>query len=146
MTEEFKSRVVIRLSDVFAKAVGDDGLHYSNDPALEPLKKALAPHKAELHNQLRDFEYYVQSSEAHGLTTGPMIDWTRDASAHPYAQAKYSKLFAVAVAGKKIFDQEHAEKLAADLQPLVGQGVVELVKIDSMDPAKNPPIPAKYFR
>lgn len=143
---EFESRVVIRLSDAFAKAVLDNGLHYTADPALEPLKKALASHKAELHNQLRDFEYYVQSSEAHGVNDTPMVNWTRDAAHHPYAQAKYSKLFAVAVGGKKVFDNDYAEQLAADLKPLVGAGVVELVKVDSMDPAKNPPVPAKYFK
>lgn len=145
MTAPFKSRVVIRLSDAFAKAVCD-GLHYTTDQALDPLKQALAANKAELHNQLRDFEYYVQSSEAHGLNHGPMIDWTRDASQHPYAQAKYSKLFAVAVGGKKVFDEPDAQALADSLKPLVGQGVIELVKVDSMDPAKNPPIPPKYFK
>ena len=146
MNPQDHARVVIRLTDAFAKAVNNDGLPYVTDTALEPLKKALAAHKAELHNQLRDFEYYVQSSEAHGINDTPMVNWTRDATKHPYAQAKYSQLFAVAIAGRKVFDRAFADNLAAELNKLSGQGVVELVKVDSMDPAKNPPVPKHYFK
>lgn len=146
MSGEFKARVVIRLTEAFAKAVNQDGLTYAADPALAPLKAALAVNKAELHNQLRDFESYVQSSEAHGVTDTPMVNWTRDATQHPYAQDKYSRLFAVAVSGKKVFDRAEADRLAESLKPLVGNGVVEGVKVDSMDPAKNPAIPARYFK
>lgn len=146
MTQDFKARVVIRLTDEFARAVNAKGLPYADEAALQPLKDALAAHKAELHNQLRDFEYYVESSEAHGINDTPMVNWTRDATQHPQAQARYSKMFAVAIAGRKVFDMDFAQSLAASLQGLTGQGVVEHVKVDSMDPAKNPAIPPRYFK
>ena len=146
MSQHYGARVVIRLSNEFARAVNADGLAYTQDQALALLKQTLAAQKAELHNQLRDFEYYVESSEAHGITDTPMVNWTRDATRDPRAQARYSTMFAVAVAGRKVFDAETAEKLAAHFQHLVGAGVVEQVKVDSMDPAKNPPVPSRYFK
>lgn len=146
MSQPFGARVVIRLNQEFAKAVNASGLPYVDDQALTPLKQALAGQKAELHNQLRDFEYYVESSEAHGITDTPMVNWTRDATQDPRAQARYSTMFAVAVAGRKVFDTATAEKLAARFTHLVGGGVVEQVKVDSMDPAKNPPVPSRYFK
>lgn len=146
MSNEFKARVVIKLSEAFAQAVNDNGLHYTADPKLDALKETLAVIKGDLHNQLRDFEYYVQSSEAHGINDTPMVNWTRDATQHPYAQGKYSRLFALAVGGHKVFEMAQAEALAAQLKPLIGQGVIEGVRVDSMDPAKNPPVPPQYFK
>lgn len=146
MSDDFKARVVIKLSEAFARAVNDNGLHYATDPQLDALKEALASIKGDLHNQLRDFEYYVQSSEAHGITDTPMVNWTRDATQHPYSKDKYSKLFALAVGGHKVFERAAAEELAAQLKPLIGAGVVEGVRVDSMDPAKNPAVPPRYFQ
>ena len=143
---EFKARVVIKLSDEFAKAVNKTGLHYADDARLEPLKEALAEHNADLHNALRDFEYYVQASEAHGVTDTPIVNWTRDATENPHAQARYSAMFTVGIAGKKVFDRDEADKLKEDFDKLSGKGVVELVKVDSMDPNKNPRIPDRYFK
>ncbi len=143
---EFKARVVIKLTDEFAKAVNKTGLHHAEDKRLEPLKEALAEHNADLHNALRDFEYYVQASEAHGVTDTPIVNWTRDATENPHAKARYSAMFTVGVAGKKVFDRDEADKLKKDFDKLSGKGVVELVKVDSMDPNKNPRIPDRYFK
>lgn len=146
MTSPDGARVVIRLKDSFAKAVNENGIHYAQDAELAPLKTVLAEQKADLHNQLRDFEYYVQSSEAHGINDTPMVNWVRDATQHPYTQDKYSKLFVISVGGHKVFDRADADKLAERFNTLVGQGVVEAVKVDSMDPARNPPVPKQYFK
>lgn len=146
MSQPHGARVVIRLQDAFAKAVNDNGLHYTQEAELASLKAVLASEKADLHNQLRDFEYYVQSSEAHGVNDTPMVNWSRDATRHPYTQDKYGKLFVVSVGGHKVFDRAQADKLAEAFQPLVGKGVVDAVRVDSMDPARNPPVPKQYFR
>jgi hypothetical protein len=146
MSQTYGARVVIRLKDEFAKAVNDNGVHHMKDAALDPLKAVLSTEKADLHNQLRDFEYYVQSSEAHGITDTPMVNWTRDATQHPYTQDKYGKLFVVSVGGRKVFDRADADKLADAFKSLAGQGVVEAVKVDSMDPKRNPPVPKQYFK
>ena len=145
MTKIYGARIVLRLSEKFAEAVLRDGLFYSQDAAFDPLKDALAKQKAELHNALRDFEYYVQSSQAHGVDDNPIVNWTRDATQNPYAVGKYSGLFTIAVGGHKVFERDFAMKFAKALKPLEGQGVVELVRVDSMDPSKNPTIPEKYF-
>lgn len=144
--KNYGARVVIRLQDAFAKAVNDNGVHHTQDAALAPLKAVLSEQKADLHNQLRDFEYYVQSSEAHGIDDTPMVNWSRDATQHPYTQDKYSKLFVVSVGGKKVFDPADADKLAEAFKVLAGKGVVEAVKVDSMNPAGNPPVPKRYFK
>ncbi|MEC9234775.1 MAG: hypothetical protein VX803_00860, partial [Pseudomonadota bacterium] len=62
MGQEFDARIVIALSENFAKAVNDNGLQYTNAPELDALKSVLAEDNATLTNVMRDFEYYVQSS------------------------------------------------------------------------------------
>lgn len=146
MSKEFKARVVISLTEEFAKAVNKNGLQYTNSKALAPLKSVLSKHKADLHNALRDFEYYVESSEAHGVSDNPIINWTRDATNNPHATARYSVKFTLAVAGRKVFDRKFADNIAEDLKILIGNGPVKHVQVDSMDPSKNPPIPSRYFK
>ena len=142
---DFGARVVIKLENEFAKAINQRGLHYIRDKRLEPLKRVLEEHHADLHNAMRDFEYYVQSSEAHGVYDSPIVNWTRDATINPHSRARYNTMFTVGIAGQKVFDQETVEKIKADFEVLSGDGVIELVKIDSMDPQTNPSIPPRYF-
>ncbi len=59
---------------------------------MNALKDALAEHKGELHNVIRDFEYYVQSSEAHGVSDNPIINWTRDATQNSHVLARYGTI------------------------------------------------------
>lgn len=142
----YGARVVLALEPEFADAVNDNGLQYTKEVALDGLKLALEDLKASLTNVMRDFEYYVQSSDAHGAEASPMINWSRDATENDRAKAYYGTKFVVTIgAGRKIFDSEAAEKIADALKHLEGQGVVHQVRIDSMDPARNPPIPERYF-
>lgn len=145
MNKNFGARIVVRLKEEFAKAVYEDGLFYCEDAALDPLKDVLATKKADLHNALRDFEYYVEASEAHGVDDTPIVNWTRDATQNPYASKKYKDMFTVSIGGKKVFDVYFALYFAEALKKEVGQGVVEMVRVDSMEPSKNPSIPEKYF-
>ena len=147
MTKEYNARVVVALSKEFAKAVNENGLQYADMPELDELKAVLAGEKATLTNVMRDFEYYVQSSDAHGAAPSPMIDWSRDATTSDRAKGYYASKFVVTQhAGTKVFPIDVAERIKNSLKPLEGgQGVVDKVRVDSMDPAKNPPIPQKYF-
>jgi hypothetical protein len=146
MTEKSDARVIVALSSEFAKAVNENGLQYADVPELDTLKTVLAGEKATLTNVMRDFEYYVQSSDAHGAAASPMINWSRDATTSDRAKGYYASKFVVTQhAGTKVFPEEVAERIKDKLKPLEGQGVVDQVRIDSMDPAKNPPIPEKYF-
>lgn len=147
MGQEFDARVVIALSDSFAKAVNDNGLQYTDAPELEALKDLLAAEKATLTNVMRDFEYYVQSSDAHGAEASPIIDWSRDATVNDRAKAYYASKFVVTLAsGTKVMPLALAENIKEKLKALEGAGVVDMVRVDTMDPAKNPPIPQKYFK
>jgi hypothetical protein len=146
MTKEYNARVVVALRDEFAKAVNENGLQYADLPELDALKIVLASEKATLTNVMRDFEYYVQSSDAHGAAPSPMIDWSRDATTSDRAKSYYASKFVVTQhAGSKVFSMDVAERIRDSLTPLEGQGVVDKVRVDSMDPAQNPPIPQKYF-
>ena len=147
MTKEFGARVIVELKEDFAKAVNKDGLQYSKAPELLLLKIMLEEKKATLTNVMRDFEYYVQSSDAHGAEESPMIAWTRAATKLPAAHLYYGQKFVVTLgAGTKVMPMDEAEKLKERLSILNGLGAVKNVRVDSMDPKKNPPIPAKYFK
>ena len=146
MTEKTDARVIVALSTEFAKAVNENGLQYTNLPELDALKTVLAGEKATLTNVMRDFEYYVQSSDAHGADPSPMIDWSRDATTSDRAKGYYASKFVVTQhAGTKVFPVDVAKRIYDSLKPLQGQGVVDKVRVDSMDPANNPSIPEKYF-
>ncbi len=147
MPKSFDARIVVSLKDEFAKVVNKDGLQYARDKELDDLKRVLASEKATLTNVMRDFEYYVQSSDAHGAEGSPMIDWSRDATENDRAIAYYGTKFVVTFnAGLKIVPPEVAEKVKAKIEALKGKGVVKDVRVDSMDPKKNPPIPQRYFK
>lgn len=147
MDKKFDVRVIVQLKDEFAKAVNKNGLGYTKSPELEPLKKALATQKATLTNVMRDFEYYVQSSDAHDAAPSPIIDWSRDATNNERAKAYYGSKFVITIgSGQKVFSAETGERIKRALAHLEGQGVVDQVRIDSMDPRRNPPIPRKYFQ
>jgi len=145
--QKFGARVVVCLTDEFASAVNDTGLQYADKPGLDALKAVLADENATLVNVMRDFEYYVEASDAHGADpTSPIIAWTRDSTENPRSKAYFEPKFVIMVgAGVKVFDPEVAEKIASRLRDLEGQGVVKEVRVDSMDPAQNPPIPERYF-
>ena len=147
MSKIFDARVVVVLTEEFAKAVNRDGLHYARNKKLAMLKTLLASEKATLTNVMRDFQYYVQSSDAHGADPSPIIDWSRDATTSDRAQKYYGAKFVVTLgAGTKVMPLEQAEWIKAKLATIKGKGVVQDVRVDSMNPAENPKIPAKYFK
>jgi hypothetical protein len=146
MNKKYEARVIVVLKEEFAKAVNDNGLQYTQDKKLDDLKALLAEEKASLTNVMRDFEYYVQSSDAHGAEESPIISWSRDATINERAKAYYGPKFVVTLkAGTKVMPEDVAQRLKEKLESLKGKGVVEDVRVDSMDPKKNPPIPKRYF-
>ncbi len=147
MSQKLGTRVVVQLKDEFAKAVNKNGLQYAKNKELDALKAVLEGEKATLTNVMRDFEYYVQSSDAHGAAESPMINWSRDATTSERAKSYYGSKFVVTWgAGTKVVSEDVAERIKDKIAELEGQGAVEKVRVDSMDPAKNPPIPPKYFK
>ena len=146
MDSNFEARVIVALSQSFAQAVNDNGINYTDRPELTDLKDILKQEKATLTNVMRDFEYYVQSSDAHGAEASPLINWSRDATTNDRATKYYASKFVITFnSGTKVVPMEVAKRVEEKLKPLEGQGVVEQVRVDSMDPAQNPAIPKRYF-
>ncbi len=77
----------------------------------------------------------------HGINDAPMVNWVRGATQHPYTQDKYSKLFVISADDYKVFDRAGADNLAECFNTLAAPSVVEAVKVDSMNPARSPPVP-----
>lgn len=147
MAEKYGARVVIVLKDEFAKAVNQKGIHLCKEDELAPLRIHLERYNASLTNVMRDFEYYVQSSDAHGAEESPIIEWSRDATKNDRAKAYYGSKFVVTLgAGTKVMPMEQAEEIKRDLSRFIGSFGIKDVRIDTMDPKKNPPIPVKYFK
>ena len=143
-TDDF-ARVVLCIGDDLAESINNTGVMFCERSELQPLQTVLTETRLELHNALRDFEYYVQSSEAHGVNDSPIVNWTRDATQNARSIARYKGRYTVSVAGRKVFQRSQAEQLADHFRPLVARGILERVKVDSMDPAMNPAIPERYF-
>lgn len=147
MEKIYDARVALVLEDKFARMVNNSGLHYTNAPEIDELKSLLVPYRATLTNAMRDFEYYVQASDAHDAAPSPIIDWSRDATQNDRAIAYYATKFVVTTgAGQKIFPARIAHEITTALKTIEGKGVLKEVQINSMNPSANPPIPEKYFQ
>lgn len=114
------------------------------DPALEPLPGILARHGATMKSQYDAFAGYVAEAEQNGPEHYPLYAWTKDTIEHPAKQAKYQKSFTVYVQGQEVYPREAADALEAELQPLVGQGLVTRLAKHDTNPANNPQMPARY--
>ena len=73
------------------------------------------------------------------FTTGP-----RRRSRIPPRRAKYQKSFTLYVDGDEVYAKDKADALEADLQPLVGGGLVTRLAKHDTNPANNPQPPARY--
>ncbi|SMF43193.1 hypothetical protein SAMN06265365_103279 [Tistlia consotensis] len=113
------------------------------DPALAPLPEILARHRASLTCQYDAFADYVAEAERRGVEDFPLYAWTRATIEDPAKQAKYLKSFTLYVEGREVYATEVADALQAELEPLVGGGLV--VGLDRYDtnPANNPQPPAQ---
>ncbi len=77
--------------------------------------------------QFDAFADYVSEAEANGID--------------PAKKAKYTKSFALYVGGEEVYERDKADKLEAELKPLVGGPIiVQMFKYDT-DPAHNPQPP-----
>lgn len=59
-------------------------------------------------------------------------------------KAKHLKSFAVHVKGREVYDKWAADALEADLQPLLGGGVITRISKHDTNPASNPQPPEQY--
>jgi hypothetical protein len=140
MGDEWQYQVRIDLTDELADLARRDPAN----PALDPLPAILARHKASMRSQFDAFADYVAEAERHGLETYPLYHWTKATIDNPAKKAKYQKSFTLYVDGDEIYAKDKADALEADLQPLVGKGLVTRLAKHDTNPANNPQPPARY--
>ena len=116
----------------------------ADHPGLGPLRRILAAHDARLVCQYDAFTGYCAEAEAEGVEHYPLYTWTRAVIADPAKKAKYLKSFSIHVGGAEVYAKDAADALEAELEPLVGAGVVTWLAKHDTDPANSPQIPEKY--
>jgi hypothetical protein len=140
MSEPWQYQVRIDLADGPAEVAGRNPA----DPALAPLPDILARHHAIMKSQFDAFAGYVAEAERRGIENYPLYHWTKATIENPGKKAKYQKSFTLYVDGDEVYAKEKADSLAADLQPLVGGGLVTRLAKHDTNPANNPQPPARY--
>jgi hypothetical protein len=140
MGDQWQYQVRIDLTDELAAIARRD----PSNPVLEPLPAILARHKASMRSQFDAFAGYVAEAERHGLEDYPLYHWTKATIDNPAKKARYQKSFTLYVDGDEVYAKDKADALEADLQPLVGSGLVTRLAKHDTDPANNPQPPARY--
>ncbi len=115
-----------------------------NDQALAPLPEILAKHDATMKCQFDAFAEYVAEAELHGPETYPLYAWTKATIEDPAKKAKHLKSFALYVKGREVYSKDETDALEADLQPLVGGGLVTRLSKHDTNPLSNPQPPEQY--
>lgn len=127
-----------------AEEVADLARRDPADPALGPLTAILARHDAALVCQYDAFAGYVAEAEREGKEGYPLYRWTKATIEDPAKKAKFLRSFTLYVDGEEVYAQARADALEAELQPLVGGGLItRMFKYDT-NPANNPQPPAQY--
>jgi hypothetical protein len=70
--------------------------------------------------------------------------WTKATIENPAKKAKYQKSFTLYVDGDEIYAKDKADALEAELQPLLGGGLITRLAKHDTNPANNPQPPARY--
>ena len=139
MSNPLKYQLRVYLDDGLAeKAIRD-----ADEPVLYPLKEVLRAHDARMVSQWQAFQDHVAEAEASGTET-PLSRWTRATLADPAMRAKHLGAFALRIGDAEVYPGDAADALEADLQSLLGGGVVARISRHDTDPAKNIPVPQQY--
>ncbi len=137
MSDDLKFQLRLTLSDEFAQAARNN----PGDASISALADILSRHDAVMKCQFDAFADYVSEAEANGIENFPLYEWTKKTIEDPAKKAKYTKSFALYVGGEEVYEREKADKLEAELKPLVGGPIiVQMFKYDT-DPAHNPQPP-----
>ena len=140
MSEPWRYQLRIHLTNKAAELARRD----PSSPAFGPLPGILAKHDATMKSQYDAFADYVAEAERHGTEGYPLYRWTKATIEDPTKKAKHARSFALYVGGEEVYAKERADALEADLQPLVGGGVITRMTKHDSNPANNPQMPAEY--
>jgi hypothetical protein len=138
MSEVWDYQIRATLSDRAAELVRQK----QETAELAPLIAAAERHKAKIASQYDAFAQYVAEAEKNGEQDYPLYKWTRATIEDPEKAAKHKKVVTFYVGGEEVYPRAAAEALEADLQPLVGGGLVEKINKYDTNPANNPQPPA----
>jgi len=142
MTDQWQYQLRIDLTDEAAELARRD----PDSPALAPLPHILRRHDATMKSQFDAFAGYVAEAEQRGVERYPLYQWTKDTIENRAKKAKYLKSFTLYVGGDEVYAKSKADALKADLQPLVGGGLITRLAKHDTNPANNPQPPARYRR
>jgi hypothetical protein len=140
MSKEWQYQVRIDLSDEMAEVARRDPA----DPTLAPLPDILKRHRAMMKSQYDAFAGYVAEAERNGIENYPLYHWTKATIENSAKKAKYQKSFTLYVDGDEVYAKDKADPLEAELQPLVGGGLVTRLAKHDTNPTNNPQPPARY--
>jgi hypothetical protein len=137
MGDALRFQLRLTLNEEYARIARNN----PEDPSISQLAIILKRHHAVMKCQFDAFAGYVSEAEANGIENYPLYEWTKTTVEDPAKQAKYTKSFALHVAGKEVYEKNEADALEAELKPLVGGAIVSnMFRYDS-DPAHNPQPP-----
>jgi hypothetical protein len=139
MSEQWQYQLRIDVAEAHAEVLRS----HPDDPALAPLAAILRRHDAKATCQYDAFAGYCAEAEREGIADYPLYDWTKATIEDPVKKAKYLKSFTLYVDGEQVYSKAVADAIEAEVQPLVGGGVItKLYKYDS-NPANNPQPPPR---
>ena len=140
MSDQWQYQVRIELVDHLV----DVARHDPTDPALGPLARILAEHRATIRSQFDAFSDYVAEAERQGAEGYPLYKWTRATIEDPVKKAKHLKSFAIYVGEDGLYPKAEADALEAELRPLVGGAVIKRLSKHDSNPANNPQMTEEY--
>jgi hypothetical protein len=115
-----------------------------SDRALGQLLDILKKHSATMKCQFDAFAEYVAEAEREGTAQYALYEWTKATIEDPAKKRKHLQSFSLHVKGREVYSREEADALEADLQPLVGDGVITRISKHDTNPQHNPQMPERY--
>lgn len=111
---------------------------------LGQLSHLLQKHSATMKCQFDAFAEYVAEAEREGTAQYPLYEWTKATIEDPVKKKKHLQSFSLHVNGREVYSRDEADALEADLQPLVGDGVITRISKHDTNPEHNPQMPERY--
>lgn len=132
-------QVRVNLGDAFAQVARTN----MADLSLKPLADVLNTHNAIIKHHFDAFAEYCAQVEATGVDPQGIYQWTKDTLANPAKQMAYATRFTIYADGgnAETYDKATADAIEADLQSLIGTGIVTRVNKFDTNPANNPQPP-----
>ena len=103
----------------------DAAQHVRSGQSSAALSEILSMHAATMISQIDAFDEYVAEAEREGVENYPLYRWTKATVADPAMRARHGIAFAIRVHGAELYAKEVADRLEADLRPLIGTGTLD---------------------